>query len=190
MHVSSTARRYGRALAKVAIERRSEKTVGAELQGLQAYFASAPLPRMILESPASTDQQKARVLDAIEKALGGSPHPMTAYTKNTLRLMVENRRFHLLAEVVEAYRREVDRYNNVVVVDVTVPEALTADQRRDLEGMLKRTVAAGGEIRLEPDPPRVDPRLIGGFVARVGSTTWDGSLSHQLDQLKNQLIAE
>jgi len=33
----------------------------------------------------------------------------------------------------------------------------------------------------------VDPELLGGVVARIGSTVYDGSLRGQLQQLRKQL---
>ena len=34
---------------------------------------------------------------------------------------------------------------------------------------------------------KVDPSIIGGVVARVGSTVYDGSVATQLDRIKNRL---
>ena len=36
----------------------------------------------------------------------------------------------------------------------------------------------------------VDPSLIGGVVAQVGSTIYDGSIRQQLQAFKNRLIEE
>jgi F-type H+-transporting ATPase subunit delta len=35
---------------------------------------------------------------------------------------------------------------------------------------------------------RVDPALIGGAVARIGSTVYDGSVARQLERLRERLI--
>lgn len=188
MHVSSIARRYGKALARAAISAKPplEKTVGAELEGLLSFFQDVPLARVVLESPASTAEQQRRLLEQITSALA-SRHALSTQTKNTLELLVENGRFALFAEVVEAYRREVDRYHGVVVVEVTTAHELGAAEKESLQGTLRRTLAAGGDVRLEM---HTDPKLLAGFVARVGSTVHDGSLSHQLDQIKLQLVSE
>ena len=34
----------------------------------------------------------------------------------------------------------------------------------------------------------VDPALIGGVVARIGGTVYDGSVRTQLDRMKKQLV--
>jgi F-type H+-transporting ATPase subunit delta len=37
---------------------------------------------------------------------------------------------------------------------------------------------------------RVEPDLIGGAVARIGSTVYDGSISRQLERIKESLTSE
>jgi F-type H+-transporting ATPase subunit delta len=183
MHVSSTARRYGRALARVAIAHRIEKTVGTELEGLWQFFRDNPRIRLVLESPASTKEQHERLLGAIAQALP----QLTAYTRNTMAALSENRRFELFREVVEAYRREVDRFHGVVEVEVVSAAPLDDAQRESLRGTLQRSIAAGKDVRLDL---KVDPTLLAGLVARLGSAVYDGSLVHQLEQMKQQLVNE
>lgn len=187
MHVSSTARRYGRVLARVAIERKKEKTVRAEIEGVLDFLKSAPHLRVTLESPAASASSKMRILDGIENALADAGKPMTTFTRELLRAMAENKRLHLLSEVVAAYGSFVDRRHGIVEVHVASAAALTEAQERDLVGALKRTVAAGQDVRLKKT---TDPSLLAGFVARVGSTVYDGSLSRQLEQIKKQLVSE
>ena len=45
--------------------------------------------------------------------------------------------------------------------------------------------AAGGTVKITAS---VDPSIVGGVVARVGSTVYDGSVTRQLERLKSQLI--
>ena len=187
MHVSSTARRYGRALARVAIERKKEKTVRAEMEGLRDFFQASPLQRVTLESPAATTSSKIRVLEKIEGALEAAGKPLTGFTKQTLHALAENKRFHLFREVVEAYGREVDKRHAVVEVEIASATELTESQERDLVGALRRSVAGGQEVRLSKT---TDPTLIAGFVARVGSIVYDGSLLRQLEQVKQKLVSE
>jgi F-type H+-transporting ATPase subunit delta len=187
MHVSSTARRYGRALARVAIERKKEKTVRAELDGIREFLEAAPLQRVTLESSSASVHSKIRILTAVEQALEKAGKPLTGFTRQLLHAMAENKRFHLFREVVEAYGREVDQRHGVVVVEVASASELSDAQERDLVGALKRTVAQGRDVRLDK---RTDPSLIAGFVAKVGSTVYDGSLVRQLELVRQKLVSE
>ena len=88
MHVSSTARRYGRALARVAIERKKEKTVRAELDGLLAFLDDSKLASVTLESRAASVQSKERVVARIADALEKAGKPLTSYTHEFLRVIL------------------------------------------------------------------------------------------------------
>jgi len=35
---------------------------------------------------------------------------------------------------------------------------------------------------------KVDPAIIGGVVARIGSTVYDGSVTRQLERMKERLV--
>jgi F-type H+-transporting ATPase subunit delta len=35
---------------------------------------------------------------------------------------------------------------------------------------------------------KVDPSIIGGVVARIGSTVYDGSVTRQLERMKERLV--
>ena len=182
IHVSATARRYGRALAKVAIGGRLEKTVGVELQGLWDYLRDSPVVRLTLESPATTKERRAALVESIVKTVSFSE-----FTANFLRVLAEERRFGVFREIVEAYRVEVDRYHGTVEVEVTSAQPLDEGQREALRGTLQRSVAGGKDVRLDL---KVDPTLLGGALTKVGSVVYDGSLAHQLERLRHQLISE
>jgi F-type H+-transporting ATPase subunit delta len=60
---------------------------------------------------------------------------------------------------------------------------LPADRVAALKTGLAR--ATGRQVHLET---RVDPSIVGGAVTRIGSTVYDGSVTTQLQKLKQQLI--
>ena len=62
--------------------------------------------------------------------------------------------------------------------------ALPADRVAALQQGLAR--ATGREVQLET---RVDPSIIGGAITRIGSTVYDGSVTRQLEKMKEALTA-
>ena len=44
--------------------------------------------------------------------------------------------------------------------------------------------ATGKQVSIDA---RVDPSIIGGVVAKIGSTVYDGSVARQLERLREQL---
>ena len=66
---------------------------------------------------------------------------------------------------------------------VTAARPLNATEQSELE--MKLMERTGKKIRMEI---AVDASLIGGVVAQVGSTVYDGSVRTQLQAFKNRLV--
>jgi F-type H+-transporting ATPase subunit delta len=71
----------------------------------------------------------------------------------------------------------------IVRGEVTTAMPLAPEKLRALEQGLAR--ATGRQVVLEA---RVDPSIIGGVVTRLGSTVYDGSITTQLQKMKQSLI--
>ena len=72
----------------------------------------------------------------------------------------------------------------VVRAQVTTAVELPADRISQLQQGLMR--ATGRQVQLQT---RVDPSIIGGAIARIGSTVYDGSVTTQLTKVKERLTA-
>jgi F-type H+-transporting ATPase subunit delta len=68
---------------------------------------------------------------------------------------------------------------------VSTARELSEEQRGALNARLEGLT--GKRVRTRY---RVDPALIGGVVARIGSTVYDGSVRGQLHSLERRLSAE
>ena len=66
---------------------------------------------------------------------------------------------------------------------MTTAVKLPADRAKAVEQTLAQTT--GRTVTLET---RVDPSIIGGAVARIGSTVYDGSITRQLQRMKDKLV--
>jgi F-type H+-transporting ATPase subunit delta len=69
-----------------------------------------------------------------------------------------------------------------VRVDVTSAKPLNDSQRARIEGEISQLAGKKAKLRFSQDPA-----LLGGVVARVGSTVYDGSVRGQLDRLRTRL---
>ena len=65
---------------------------------------------------------------------------------------------------------------------MTAAAELSPGQRERIQAALARM--AGKQVRCQYD---VAPDLLGGFVVRVGSTVYDGSLRGQLERLRARM---
>jgi F-type H+-transporting ATPase subunit delta len=71
-----------------------------------------------------------------------------------------------------------------VRAQVTTAVPLPADRITALRQGLEELT--GRQVRLDV---QVDPEIVGGAVARIGSTVYDGSITTQLEKMKQRLVA-
>jgi F-type H+-transporting ATPase subunit delta len=73
----------------------------------------------------------------------------------------------------------------VVPAEVVTAMPLDATARDAIASALGR--ATGAQVTLTE---RVDPEIVGGLVARVGSLVFDGSLTRQVERLRERLTVD
>jgi len=181
--VSVAASRYARALADVAFDPRSgldPQHVTEQLKTVAALVRdSAELQRVLL-SPAVPNSRKRGVIGKLAPDLGLNPK-----IRNFIYVLIDRRRIGQIGEIQEAFQSIVDERMGLIRADVTSARDLTDEQRGAVQAELAKLT--GKQIRMECS---VDPALIGGLVARVGSTVYDGSVRGQLEALQQRLVAE
>jgi len=104
---------------------------------------------------------------------------------NFIGILVDRDRLGLLEEIIEAYQKLLDERLGIVRARVTAAHSLNTSEQRELAARLER--ATGKQIRMEV---AVDPSLIGGVIAQVGSTIYDGSVRQRLQAFKSRLVEE
>ena len=173
-----TARRYAGALYDVVARSGDPARAGRDLQAVSALFSSHAELLQALTSPAVSASKKRAVLVSILQAAGGVGPEVT----RMLELMAERDRLGLVADAAEAFDERLRKADRVVPAEVVTAVPLSDAQRLSLQAAIVK--AAGTDVTLSA---RVDPAIIGGVVARVGSVVFDGSVTRQLERLKQRL---
>jgi F-type H+-transporting ATPase subunit delta len=176
--IRTAAHRYARALFEVALAEKSDLSrIESELASVVDLFRQhAELERVLL-NPAVPTPRKRAVVSQLTERLGTS-----SVLAKLLLLFAERDRLVVLPELLEAYRQRLLDYQNVVRAEVTTAAALSPDRARVIERTL-----AGATGRAVAMTTRVDPAIIGGLVARVGSTVYDASVMRQLQRMRRSL---
>jgi F-type H+-transporting ATPase subunit delta len=177
--MSVAANRYARALMDALYPDQGEAGL-EQLQQFAALLHEEPDARRLLENPTVAGDQRRKLLKEIAYGLGFEKRIL-----NFVALIVDKGRLRLLDEIIEAYRRLLDDRMGIVRAIVTTAHPLDSAQRNELA--TKLTQRTGKKIRMEV---AIDPSLIGGVVAQVGSTIYDGSVRTQLQAFKNRLVEE
>ena len=175
----AAAARYARALFDVAhAEQQDLSQIDRELMATVTLLRENSALQRALSHPAIPAARKRAVLDSL---LALSPvHPVLA---RLLLLLADRDRLVLLPDLAEAYRSRLMDHQQIVRATVTTAVALPPDRVSALEQGL--ATATGRQVQLRVD---VDPAILGGAVARIGSTVYDGSITTQLDRLKQRLV--
>jgi F-type H+-transporting ATPase subunit delta len=175
----TAATRYARALLDVAVKEKSNlDQIDADLAGFLALFKEYPLLEKVLLNPAVPVPRKRAAVVELTTRAAASP-----IVSKILILLAERDRLVLLPDLLDAYRERVLDYQQVVRAHVTTASALGADRAQAIERGLAQVT--GKTVTLET---HVDPSIIGGVVARIGSTVYDGSVTRQLERMKQKLV--
>ena len=176
--LSVAANRYAKALMDVLYPNDAEAGL-QQLDSLVTILASHPEATQILENPTVSTERRQALLASIAEASG-----FAAPVRRFLDLLVARNRMDLLDDVVVAYRKFLDQKLGVVQARVTSATPLDDAEQSALR--VKLETATGLKVRMDI---AVDPALIGGVVAQVGSTIYDGSLRQQLKTFRERLVA-
>jgi len=180
MTSKTAAARYARALFDVALHEKTDlELVERTLADFNELFEQhAALKRVLLNPAVPVPRKRAAMLELT--ALAKAP----SIPAKLLVLLAERDRLILLPDLLAAYRERLMSYRNVVRAEVTTAVPLTEARMSAIEQRLAQLT--GSKVALET---RVDPAIIGGVVARVGSVVYDASLTRQLQKMKERLGA-
>src|SRR5579862_5657840 len=176
----AVASRYANALADVVLDPKSQvqpAAVAQELRAFEAVLASSAELRYALASPSVPVARKRAVISRLADDLGSG-----RITRNFLFVLNSHRRMDALAAVIESFEILLDERLGFSRGHVTSARELNPAQRQQLEAELGRITGRRMRLKFE-----TDESLIGGVVARIGSTVYDGSVKGRLAVLERQL---
>jgi F-type H+-transporting ATPase subunit delta len=175
---AAVARRYARALHALASEARRAEAVADELARFDQLLSTERELREALLRPWVKAATKRGIVLEVAAQLR-----LSQLARNFLALVAQRRRLDLLAEILAAYRTKVDEAAGRLRARVRSAAPLSDAERGALRERLGRRL--GKTVLLETV---VEPALLGGFVAEVGSRVLDLSVAGQLAALRERII--
>jgi F-type H+-transporting ATPase subunit delta len=173
----SIARPYSKAVLAVAGSTEAAVAVRDELAAFAALQRESRELAAAFANPGVPLDVKRRVLDGVAERMG-----LSDLGRRVLRALADRHRLGRVDEVVAGLTERLNERLGIAVAEVTTAEQLGDDDRRELLRVLEQKTGMRVELRVS-----VEPRLLAGFVARVGSHRFDGSLRGQLDRLGKEL---
>ena len=179
--MASVVGAYARAFADVVVSRKLDPAgMLAELHAAEALLRESVPLRRVMENPSIPGDRKRAVLDAIAQRLG-----MTRQVRNFIAVVIDHRRMPLLADILKQLEQEMNDRLGIADAEVISARELGESERKLLEAEVAKLT--GKKVRARY---RQDSSLLGGALVKVGSTIYDGSVSEQLERLREQLVGK
>lgn len=124
---------------------------------------------------------QAKKLDTMRRVIAdlGLSKP----TAVIVEALVNSYRVKLLPVVAESFRARLNAKHGVIRARVTTAAPLADDKASALQSTLQKITGRG--VVLET---KIDPSIIGGVVAQLDSTVYDGSVTRQLARMREKLV--
>lgn len=172
--VSGMAGRYATALFELALEEKSLDAIASDLSRFEEMVEGSPDLKRLVTNPIFGAEEQTKALKAVlERAkIGGLA------AKFLLRV-AQNRRLFAVSLIIKAFRTLNSRHKGEVRAEVVVAEPLAEKHLAALKEML-----AGATKRDVMLDVKVDPKILGGIVIKLGSRMVDASLKTKLNSIK------
>lgn len=169
------ARRYAESLMKSAEESKKIDRIAADIELLDRLTKESHEFHLFLKNPVINREKKRSVfVELFGKKL-------SSMTNDFLQLITQKGREDLLPDIIQQFFVLRDERLGIVNVTIKAAVELSNDQqekiKRRFEGVTHKTVRLAFSL---------DKQVLGGFIARVGDTVYDGSVKRQLEMLRER----
>lgn len=171
---------YARAFADAVMDMHADAARAlAEAQQIAALVRENKDLREVWDNPSIPAEQKRAVLDGIVQRAG-----ISRPVRNFVAVLIDKGRIRLVSEIVAQFAQELNQRLGFADAEVVSARELEVSERSELEADLARVT--GKRIRARY---KQDLSILGGAIARVGSTVYDGSVKGQLERIRRQLVS-
>jgi len=173
-------RRFARPYARAIMDAAGSPQKANELRGELIQFAkalrSSPELRDLYANPVD-EATKLTITAQLAKKMKASD-----LAAKTLEVLVRHHRINDIDAINDALQAYVNKALGVAIAEVRSAKSLTADEIRDLADTLSKKVGKKVELDI-----KTDPKLLGGFVVKIGSEIWDASVIGKINKFRESL---
>jgi len=168
--------RYAKAFFQYSLECKKEEKLAKEMQ--QLYIA--------IEEHSNLEKFFSDPILSVEKKLKIKRNLFKSFSKeinDLLELLIKKKREVFLKMIAQKF---IDLYNiNKGIVPATIISATPLSAKSEKEILKKADQLTSFKIKLKKI---IDPKILGGFIIRVGDLQYNASLSNRLNVLKRELV--
>ena len=178
--MAAIANRYARVLADVSFKLGQHEVVERELEQFGQLLDGHRELSAFYEDPGLSAARKKAATSQLLDRLG-----FCKTTGNFIHVLVERNRMGHFREMLQAFRQLIRDRLGIVEVGVTTSTEIGQALREQLSRAMEQVSGKRVQLRF-----RIDPRILGGVITRVGDTIYDGSVRQQLQQMRERLSAQ
>merc|ERR1719277_2067724 len=171
--------RYATALF-MASSGKVDKVYG-DLAALKEMMAESKEFKLMVETPGIQPEMKSAALEQVCSKIGTDPA-----TLNFLKVLIENKRMHLLAKMIDMFEMFYRAEKGLVLCKVTSAGPLNASAQASVKKAMESRAEQGATLIMEYD---TNPAIMGGLVVKMGEAVFDMSVQTKLERLQTQLLA-
>jgi len=171
------ARPYARAIMDAAGSPAKANELRGELMRFAAALRSSNDLRDFYANPAVDEQAKIAVTQTLSRKMKASE-----LAGRTLEVLVRHHRINDIDGILDALTAYVNKALGVAVAEVRSAKSLSPDEIGELADTLSKKVGKKVELDI-----RTDPKLLGGFVVKIGSEIWDASVAGKINKFRESL---
>lgn len=172
------AKRYAKALVELSHEKNIVDKTKSDLAAFAATVAEHEALQKLFASPAITPDAKKAVIGELAGKLD-----LQQTSRRFIEHLAETGRLRHVRDVREAFDELLAERQNRAMARVTTASPLAGGE---LDEIRKKLEAVTGK-QVEVDA-QVDPAVIGGARAQIGSVVYDGTIRNQLEKIRERLV--
>jgi F-type H+-transporting ATPase subunit delta len=172
--MSRAAIRYAKAIIDIAQSSGKSDDVNNDMMSIVKAITESPELKHFLTSPIIKMEVKKSAISEIFSSV-------QAETNSLFHLLFENKRFEILQEIAIQYNKLFDESNGIEVAKVTTAFPITPE-------LETKVLAKIGEFSNKKITINniIDPKIIGGFILRIGDQQYNASVASKLSKLKRE----
>ena len=178
MSVATVAARYAKSLLDLAQDQGLTETMHKDMQFFKKTVDQSRPLLLMLKNPIVRAEKKSAVLRAV------FANRVSPVTMSFFQIIANKNREPIMDAIADEFIIQYNRLKGTERATIITTMPLTDALRQKFTAIvLKKT--GGKVVELEE---KIDPKLIGGYVLRLGDRQIDGSIRSQLNELRLQFL--
>lgn len=172
------AKRYAKALVELSHEKNTVDKTKADMAAFAATVDGQETLQKLFASPAITPDAKKAVIAELAARLG-----LQKTTTRFIEHLAETGRIRYVRDVRQAFEELLAERQNRAIARVTTAVQLGGGELAEIRKKLE--AVTGKQVEVDA---LVDPAVIGGARAQIGSVVYDGTIRNQLGKMRERLV--